>query len=131
MSRASVLARGRAAAEAGMVDACTVEHPTGESTGPGGVITATYAAPFYSGKCQVQITAETGQTVDVGEAHRIVTRKTVKLPISVLGVREGDRITITAAAHDPDLAGRVYTVRDVEAKTYLTARRVTVTEVTS
>jgi hypothetical protein len=131
MSAATATRRGQAAAERLMVDACTVAHLTGETEGPGGVITSTYAAPFYTGKCQVQIKAEAGQAVTVGEAQRIVSRKVVKLPMSVLGVREGDRITITAAGLDADLVGRVYTARDVESKTYLTARRVTVLEVTS
>jgi hypothetical protein len=58
-------------------------------------------------------------------------RREVQLPMSATGLREGDRITITASALDPDLVGKVYVIRDVEAKTHLTARRVTVLEVTS
>lgn len=131
MSALTAARAGRAAAERLMVDACTVQHRTGESTGPGGVITTTYGDAFYTGKCQVQLRTETGQDRDVGEAYRIVSRRVVKLPMSVTGVVEGDRIIITAAALDAALVGKVYTVRDIEAKTFQTARRVTVLEVTS
>lgn len=130
MSRASAIRAGQRAAEAGMADACTIQHPTGESTAPGAVITATYGTAFYTGKCQVQTQSETGQSVDVGEAARIVTRRVVRLPTTVVDVLEGDLITITASL-DPALVGKKYTARDIEAKTFLTARRVTVLEVTS
>lgn len=130
MSALIAAQRGQAAAEALMLDACTIEHPTGEST-VGGVVTTTYGPAYYTGRCQVQITAPTGAGSDVGEAYRIVSRRIVKLPMSVTGVLEGDRITITAAALDAELVGKVYTARDIEAKTYQTARRVTVLEATS
>jgi hypothetical protein len=130
MSALSAALKGQAAAEKNFVDACTVQHKTGESTS-GGVVTTTYGTAFYTGKCQVQTQTETGQGADVGEAYRIVTRRIVRLPMSVTGVVEGDRITITAAALDASLVGKVYVARDIEAKTYLTARRVTVIEVTS
>jgi hypothetical protein len=131
MSALTAALKGQAVAERNMVDACTVQHQTGESTGAGGVVTTTYGAAFYTGKCQVQTQTETGQGADVGEAYRIVTRRIVRLPMSVTGVVEGDRITITAAALDASLVGKVFVARDVEAKTFLTARRVTVLEVTS
>jgi hypothetical protein len=132
MSALLAAQRGQAAAERNMLDACTVQHQTGESTDASGtVITPTYGAAFYTGKCQVQTTTETGQAADVGQAYRIVTRRTVKLPMSVTGVVEGDRIVITAAALDAALVGNVYVARDIEEKTFLTARRVTVLEVTS
>lgn len=132
MSALIAAQRGQAAAEALMQDACTVEHAVGEpTTGAGGVVTTPYGAAYYTGRCHVQIKAEAGAGADVGEAYRIVTRRIVKLPMSVTGVVEGDRITITAAALDAALVGKVYTVRDVEAKTFMTARRVTVLEITS
>lgn len=130
MSVESAILRGRAAAEALMVDACTVTRQTGESVGTGGVITPT-TTELYSGKCRVQIEADTGQGTSVGEAYRIVERRVIQLPMTVTGLAEGDRIEITASALDPELVGKVYAVRDVPAKTHLTSRRVTVQEVTS
>lgn len=133
MSALLAAQRGQAAAERNMLDACTVQHKTGEATDADGVVTPTYGAAFYTGKCQVQIQtqSETGAGGDVGEAFRIVSRKVVRLPMSVTGVVEGDRITITAAALDPVLAGKVYVARDIAEKSFLTARRVTVLDVTS
>jgi Family of unknown function (DUF6093) len=131
MSRASVVARGRTFAEAGMVDACVIRRRTGESTGPGGVITPTWST-LYTGRCRVQIpdnAAGSGDTV--GEAYLVVERRHIQLPMSVTGLAEGDRLTITSAGHDADLVGKVYALRDIPAKTDATARRVTGLEVTS
>jgi hypothetical protein len=130
MSRESATLRGRAAAEIGMQDACTITRETGETTGPGGVITPT-TATLYTGKCRVQFKPMEGSGMDVGEAYLLLVRREVQLPMSATGLREGDQITITASALDPDLVGKVYVIRDIEAKTHLTARRVTVLEVTS
>lgn len=130
MSIEAALTRGRTAAEALMVDACTIERRNGDSVGTGGVITPAYDE-LYAGKCRVQVRQETGQGTNVGEAFRIVGRTEIQLPITVTGLAEGDRITITAAALDPELVGKVYAVRDVLAKTHLTSRRVNVLEVLS
>ena len=132
MSAQTVIVRGRRVAEALMVDACTIRRRTGEATDPSsGVITPTYGADLYSGKCRVQQRQLGGQGQNVGEAYVIVERYEVHLPMSVTGLLEGDQITITASALDPDLVDRVFIVRDVAAKSHLTARRVGVTEVTS
>jgi hypothetical protein len=130
MSIEGAITRGRAAAEALMVDECTIRRQTGETTGTGGVITPTYD-DLYTGKCRVQVRAESGQATTVGEAALIIQRHEVQLPILVTGLAEGDRITITASALDPELVGAEYVVRDVLRKSHLTSRRVTVIEVTS
>lgn len=131
MSIESAILRGRAAAEAIMVDACVIRRKTGEST-IGGVVTPTYST-LYTGKCRVQVKSDSqsGQGQNVGEAYLVVERLEVQLPVTVTGLQEGDRITISASALDPDLVGRVYAVRDVLRKSHLTSRRVTVLQVTS
>jgi hypothetical protein len=129
MSIESAIARGRAAAENLMVDACVITRKTGETTS-GGVITPTLTT-LYTGKCRVQVKSEAGAGQNVGEAFRVVERHEVQLPMTVTGLQEGDSIQVTASALDPDLVGRVYVVRDVLRKSHLTSRRVTVTEVTS
>lgn len=130
MSRVSVLRLGRRSAERGMADTCTIRRKTGETEGAGGVIDPTWD-DLYDGKCRVQVRTETGQATDVGESELIIERREVQLPIAVTGLLEGDRITITASRSDPDLVGRAYVIRDVVAKTDLTARRASVIEVTS
>lgn len=131
MSAASVLARGRAAADLLMVDACTIRRKTGESTGAGGVVTPTYGATLYAGKCRVQQAAAQAQQQDPGEAFVLMLRLEVQLPMSVTGLQTEDEVTITASAHDPDLVGRVFLIRDLAHATHKTARRVQVLERTS
>lgn len=132
MSRASVLARGRVAAEAGMVDTCTIRRrdPDAEVTDPvTGVITAPYLpGDIYSGKCRVQRAQALAQQHDAGEDHILLRQLIVQLPIAAVGLKVGDEVTVTASAHDPDEVGRNFLVRDVEAKSEATVRRLQCTE---
>jgi hypothetical protein len=130
MSRASVLARGRSAAEAGMVDACTVtrvgarvtDTTSGEVTSP--------TTTLYTGRCRVQQAQAVATEETVGEDHLLMLRLEVQLPMSVAGLKVGDEITITASAHDPDLPGRVFRVHDLAHKTHATSHRVQCVEKT-
>lgn len=130
MSAASVLARGRTAAEALMVDACMIQEITGESTGAGGVVTPTYAT-VYAGKCRIQQPDAQARQEDAGEAYLLMSRRQLQIPATVTGVRADQVVTITASVHDPDLVGRVFVVRDEFAKTHATSRRVGIEERTS
>jgi len=131
VSRASVLARGRAAAEAGMVDACIIRRITGQVTDPDtGEVTTTYTT-IYEGKCRLQQQGQQARPEQAGEAYLLMLRRELQLPMSVTGLRTEDEVTMTASAYDPDLPGRVFLVRDLFGKTEATARRVQVEEVTS
>jgi hypothetical protein len=131
MSAATVLARGRAAALALMVDACVIKRITSTSTNPtSGVITPSYST-LYTGQCRVQQSGSQGQLADAGEASLVLLRLEVQLPMSVTGLAEGDEITVTSSALDPDLVGRVFVIRDLMHKTHATARRLGVVEKTS
>lgn len=131
MTAASVLARGRSAAEKLMVDTCTISHP-GEGQGPWNEADMGYDPPppdvFYTGRCRVQLSAAMANTPEAGERVLVVQRATVAVPMSVTGVRVGDTITVTASEHDPDLVGNTYRVRSLFAKTHATARRLEVEE---
>lgn len=133
MAVESLLQRARAKAETLMVDTCTLEHPAGETNPGGGVVTEAWGVPYYQGVCRIQVEQDSGQAVVVGQSERIVTRRVLQLPMAAAtaGLTTGDRVTITAAALDPGLAGNTYLVRDVLEKTHMTARRAVVTEVTS
>jgi hypothetical protein len=130
MSAASALARGRAAVEALMVDACTVtrvgdrgtDTTTGEVTEP--------VSTLYTGQCRVQQAQAQATEETVGEDHLLLLRLEVQLPMSVTGLEVGDLITITASAHDPDLPGRVFRIHDLAHKTHATSRRVQCVEKT-
>ncbi len=131
MSRATVLARGRAAAEAGMVDTCTIERQSGESTDPAtGVVTPT-VEQVYTGICRFQQRGSQAQQEDAGEAYILLQRAEIQLPVSATGIDVGDVITCTSAGRDPDLVGRVFRVRDLAYKTDATARRLQIQERTS
>lgn len=125
MSRESVLARGRAAAEAGMRDACTIRRRTGETTDRDtGQVTYTYA-DVYAGQCRVQQAQAQAQREDVGEDHLMLLRLEVQLPVATTaGLEVGDEITITAAVNDPDLVGRVFRIHDLAHASEKTSRRV-------
>lgn len=131
MTAASVTVAGRLAAERLMVDACTITRSAGnaglnEVTGR----TVPRATTVYSGPCQVQVPDTQPQTPEVGERTATVQRLTVKIPVSVTGVRVGDRVTLTTAALDGDLAGRTYRVAGLHDKTYATSRRLACEETT-
>lgn len=133
MSRASVLARGRAAAEEGMVDTCTVTRITATGTDQDTGVQTTSTAGVYSGRCRVQQRVPGGaRPADVGEAFQLMLRLEVQVPVSAAtaGIRVGDLVTITASVNDPDLTGRVLRVRELAHKSEATARRLGVEEVT-
>lgn len=127
MQRAALLARAQAAAQAGMVDTCTIQRRTGETTDENsGVVTPTWDA-LYSGKCRVKQSIAQADQHDAGENYVLQMRLEVQLPTSVTGLKVGDEITIVTS-RDPDLPGRVFLVRDLFHKTDASARRVGVTE---
>lgn len=117
-----------------MVDACTIQHLTGGSTNTDtGVVTPTYTQT-YSGKCKVQRSsggAAPASPTEVGQASLLVGPLELHVPVTVTGVVADDLVTITSSALDTALAGRTYRVRSVMEKTFLTARRLSLIEVTS
>jgi hypothetical protein len=132
MSRASVLARGQAAAAAGMVDTCVIKHRTGDAMDPlSGTITPTYST-LYTGRCRVQQTqAAFSRPHEAGEDFVLMARMDVQLPVAgTEGLHVDDEVTITAVGtgRDADLVGRVFLVHDLFHKTDATARRVGVVE---
>lgn len=138
MDRAALLARGRAFAEAGMVDTCRIRRRTGTITDrTTGQTTPTYLDPDpYAGKCRVQQSPLGGAGVDrvVGEAYLVVVDRILQLPVAAsAGVRADDEVTITAVApsSDPGLLNRRFTVKSEYGKTDMVMRRLGINEVTS
>lgn len=133
MSAASALARGRSAANALMVDACVIEVRTGQTTDDlTGAVTATYSA-IYTGPCKVQTSGSgaLGDRTDAGEVARDVLRMELHLPVvGSESVVRGARVTVTASVLDAALVGRTFLVRDLAHKSFLSARRLQVEEVT-
>lgn len=126
------LARGRVAAQALMVDACTITRVTGETTdGDTGVVTPT-TVTVYIGQCRVQQSQLGADSVgvDPGEVAVRLVAFEVQLPVAGTdGLRRNDRVTVTAAAHDADLVGREFALVGLAHKTHATSRRIQVQEV--
>lgn len=124
---------GRAAAERLMVDFCTVERAGDPTVDPDtGVVSPAFTSA-YSGKCKVQSAAGVSSVgnPDAGERQWSVQQLQVHLPVSAPAVSVGDRITVTESQFDPALAGRVFTVRQLLHKSFATAQRLGVDEVTA
>lgn len=131
MGIASALQSGRSAAESLMADTCTITRVSvGEPVW--NEATMAYDPPppttVYTGRCRVQLSAAMAATPEAGERVLVVQRATVSVPMSTTDIRVDDTVTVTAAAHDPDLVGNVYRVRSLFAKTHATARRLEVEE---
>lgn len=130
----TTLARGQAAAEALMTDACLIRRVAGEYTDPAtGVVTSTYET-VYEGKCRVQQSqlGSSARTERAGEAHLLMVSRVLSLPVAAsTGVRADDQVLMTASAADLGLVGRRFVIRAEAAKSHATARRLGVEEVTS
>lgn len=131
MSATSATLRGRSAAERLMTDTCTIRRVTGQATdAETGVVTNTYTT-VYSGRCKVQQRGASGGNTDVGQAAIVLVSLELHIPASATGVTTDDIATITASALDADLVGRMFHLTGVAHKSYLTARRFPMVEVTS
>lgn len=133
MSRASVLARGRAFAEGGFVDSCTIVRRSSPVTNDlDGTVTYT-STPVYSGRCRVQAaTANWAGPATVGEAALRLAAAELQLPVvGTDGVFIDDLVTITACVHDVDMVARVYSVVGPSHKSHAATRKLPLQEVLS
>lgn len=132
MSAATALARGQQLAESLMVDACVIRRITYVSDPVTGVQSA-MGPEIYSGRCKIQSTAAAASSRrdEAGQASRLVLPMELHLPVSATGLAADDQVTVTASAHDADLVGRLFRIRDLMHKTMPTARRVGIEEITS
>lgn len=119
--------QGQTAAEGLMTDTCTITRPsgtpvldpdTGDYTG-GGTTTV------YSGPCRVKprVSRGPGDQVEAGERPVQVWPYVISLPIDVTGVEVDDLVTVTTSALDAALVGRQLVVKNIEAGSQITARR--------
>lgn len=132
MSRESVLARGRAAAERGMVDACSITRVTGRTTADDGTVTPTTEA-VYTGRCRIQQSAATTAPEPDRVGQALVFQLPFQLQLPMTGtddIRNGDQVVVTDSV-DGDLVDRRFWVKGVAHKTHATARRLGLEEVTS
>lgn len=126
-----VTLRGRRAAEAIMVDACTITRPTSTPTNPemGTVVVTT--ATIYTGKCRVSIAVKNARPFVVGEAQLFLIRVQLQLPVTAVNVAIDDRVLLTASTLDPELVGKTFVVRELAHGTHITSRRLQMQEIAS
>ena len=132
MSAASAMLRGRVAAEALMVDTCTVTRLAGQPTDGAGHVIKTYTT-VYTGKCKIQRQPRpaNARTATIGEAEEFLTRLELHVPTTVTAIASDDIVTVTASAYDAALVGRLFHVRALAHKSLTTAHRFGLEEVTS
>jgi len=115
--------RGRARAEALMIDTCLVRRPGEDQTDwQTGNVSPTYT-PVYEGKCKVQLTAAQSTSPEAGEAQFTVQSLRVDVPVSAGPLQVDDTVTITASVLDPQLVGSVFRVVELFRKSMATAQR--------
>lgn len=120
----------QAQAESLMLDSCIIDRPGEPVTDPEtGAVTPSYT-PVYEGKCKVQLGASQAASPEAGGAVFNVQRSRLDLPIGVGPIETGDRVRITAARFNPALADNVYRVTELFEKTWQTAQRIPVEELT-
>lgn len=133
MTRETVLARGRHAAEPGFVDRCVLAHPTGTTTDDlTGAVVKTYATyydgdtPGAGGRCRFQ--APSGSPAESGEAIVGILGMQLQVPVlETVGVEVHDRVMCVASLNDPDMVGRVWYVQSLFDKSHATTRRLALT----
>lgn len=142
MSVLDLLAEGRAAAEAIMLDTCTVTRVTGpegeidpETGLPAPAPTETvYPLPAavapLDGRCKVQTYEPHESTRESGDHVFTEQRYHLHLPIGAGPFKVGDTATIMTASADAQLVGRSYRIAGLHHKSLATAQRLLVDEIT-
>ena len=131
MSVAGILAGARVAAEALMLDACTVVRRGAPSTNASTGAVTVSSMTVYSGKCKVQASGTSARVVEAAGRTATVEPLEVHVPVGAFAPRPGDVVTVTASEYDPALVGRVYRVTAANLKSAASAYRLPVEEVTA
>jgi hypothetical protein len=134
VSAETAIAAGQAAAEARMVDTCTI---TRAGAGPrefnrtNGQTVAPARTVIYSGKCKIQARVESVASISEGGQLVIVRNPELQLPISATSVDVDDVAHVDAVGpwSDAALVDREFRIAGDPAKTFATARRLPCEEV--
>lgn len=139
---AAALPELRAHALSLMIDSCTITRRRLDEDGepvremdPETLELTDVWDEVYAGLCRVQRPGAVmvGREPVVGGVEYSVETVHVQVPLTVLGVKADDRVTVTAvgAISDPDSAGMVLSVRVNQHKTHATKRTLVCEEVAS
>ncbi len=114
-----------------MLDTCTVRRATGQALNETtGQYTPTYSV-IYTGKCKLQYAGRTSQGESEAGGREVITLGMfLHLPVTVTAVAVDDVATVDTSI-DPAAVGRKLRVAQLAYKTFLTARRLQVEDVTA
>ncbi|MHC6592423.1 DUF6093 family protein [Arthrobacter sp. C152] len=132
MNIVRALERGRAKAEARMIDECRIVRRTGQLVTDRATGKVTKASSeVYAGKCEVQSKNASTARPEAGEHSFTVVSRQVKIPANSADVRDGDVVIMTRSALNAFTVGKEYVVEGFTPDTYDTAARLPVKEMTS
>lgn len=123
-----LLAAGRQAHEALMVDACTITRAGAATLNRStSVLTPGTPTTLYQGKCLVK-PQRVPRNQQAGERLTVIARYEVAVPFAALATDDlqvGDLVTVTASG-DARLVGQVFAVMSTDFGSHSTAWRITV-----
>ncbi len=131
MSATSVTLRGRAFAEARMLDTGAVTRPGTPTVNQDVGSTTPTSTAVYTGKCRIRQAVVMDRPLESGQAQRYVQHSILSLPIAAPALKTDDIFTLTASALTANLIGRTWHVRGLSGDTDATAARYEIAEVTS
>lgn len=114
-----------------MVDSCTVTRPGEPATDPETGVVAPSSTVVHSGRCKVQLTLSQPKTPNSAGHVYTVQDLRLDLPTTAGPVRVDDVVTVDASVMDAQLVGRVFRVSGLFHKSFATAQRCKVEEVTA
>lgn len=123
-----LLKRRRKAAEALMVDSCTITRPGEPVTDPDTGDVAVGEVAVYAGICKVQSKDSATATPDSAGASFVFVSRQVHIPANAADVQDGDVVTITASLLNAFTVGKQYRVEGFTPDTFDTAARIPVKE---
>jgi hypothetical protein len=129
-AEAAVLA-GRREAESLMLDACTVGRPGGLVTDPDSGSVTPSLTTVFDGPCKVQQTIAQSSSPEAGGHQFTVQSSRVDFPVAAGPFLPGDVVTVTGSVLDAQLVGRRFRVVELFHKSFATAQRTRVEEITS
>jgi hypothetical protein len=121
----------RGQAESLMLDSCTVHRPGIPVTDPETGVVAPSLTLVYTGVCKIQQTISQASNPTAGGHSFTVQDSRVDFPVSAGPFAVDDVVTMTASVLDPQLVGRKLRVVELFHKSYATAQRTRVEEVTA
>ena len=129
MTAVDATLRGRAAAEALMVDSCRITSGGEPVTDPDtGNVTNTRTL-VYEGKCKVQSKDSATANPEAGGALFTVVSRQVHIPANAAEIHDGYEVEITASLLNSFTVGKVYRVSGFTPDSFDTAFRLPVKEI--